>query len=70
MWGRMCKWCSVLSPGAVHHYPGLYHLIPWSNQRTHMVILSGIVRAREVARRVSSCLCACLLQGCWGSICT
>jgi hypothetical protein len=45
IWASIFKWCQILSPGGLHHYTGPYHLISWSNQRTYMVILSGL-RAR------------------------
>jgi hypothetical protein len=44
IWARMCKWCQVFSLGGLHHLTRLYHINSWSNPRTYMVILSGIVR--------------------------
>jgi hypothetical protein len=42
----MGRFAPVLSPGGLYRFTGLYHLIFGSNQRTYMVILSEIVRAR------------------------
>jgi hypothetical protein len=64
----------VLSPFSVIctiNLTWLYHLNSWSNLRTYLVIMSGIVQARGapgIVRRVSSYLCNYLIQGFWGSV--
>jgi hypothetical protein len=46
IWVRMYKWCIVLSLGGRHYLTQPYNLNSWSNLRTYISILSGIVQAR------------------------